>query len=842
MVCAWRRMRAASLIALALALGLADASVVRAQESAAPPARIFGVELERAAEVDRLLVLASGETESELIEASPEELILRLENATLDPRAARQLVAGTSAVIRDVRISASDGPPPTVEIRVRREPGMRAQLSRRGAIVALEVARPPEPPRAEANPAATVRLNLRDKPIVELVREVQRITQRAFVWDDRLQGTVTVIIQEPVTPGEALEILHATLLAKGFAAVPTPNGTLLVLPLDEARARAPRVERALDAERAGLITVLTRFRAANAEQLVNLLAPFAGGTLVVVAYAPTNGAILVGPENAIHRWLGLARSLDETSRRELVVIRPRHRTAAELHQLLSEAMRDPLTGRARAELFLDERTNALLVRAEPEALASVRAQVAELDAPPEYEGEVLVIRPRFADPEKLLQQLEALSAARGAGAPSPLSAGALDGARFSVALHPSTRSLLITADAATQRELRDLVDELDTEPPLIALEAQVLEVATTGRLALGVDAFIPSTDPSKPGRTIFGIGVGDPFDRVPDPLDQTFLARYARDPVVIPVIGPGGIPVNVTLPTDIAQLKAAEGELRVRTLMQPRLMTLSGEEHEFSAGLNVPVPTAAAASAQGTAAEGDPLETRVNIERQDVGLRLRVKPVAGEEGGVRIAVDLEVTDVQPSASGSRDDLGPELRHRMLQAHTRVDDGGVVVLGMLLERGSQSAETGAPVLKDVPVLGNLLKQTFDQEGERTLLLTLQARILRSADERLADTIRLRTAHERALARSGSLGADGSAWALLVATRTRRADAEALAASLGEVSGRSARVVAWRWAGAERFDVVLAGFANVRDAAAALPALEALGWLAELVAVPRGEPSD
>jgi general secretion pathway protein D len=831
-------MRAAGLSALALSIALVSAPA-SAQERAAP-ARVFGLELERAARVDRLLVLASGEAEPELVEVSPEELMLRLTNATLDPRAARQLVSGTSAVIRDVRVSESAGPPPTVEIRVRREPGVKAQLSRRGAIVALELARPPEP--EPANAAKTVRINLRDQSIVELVREVQRITQRAFVWDERLQGTVTVIIQEPVTPGEALEILHATLLMKGFAAVPAPNGTLLVLPLDEARARAPKVDRALEAERAGLITTLTRFRAANAEQIVNLLAPFAGSTLSVIAYPPTNGAILVGPENAIHRWLGLARSLDETSRRELVVIRPRHRTAAELHELLSEAMLDPVTGRARAELFLDERTNALLVRAEPEVLASVRARVAELDAPPEYEGEVLVIRPRFADPEKLLHQLEALSAARGSGEQSPLQPGAAGGAPFGVVLHPSTRSLLITADAATQRELRDLVDELDTEPPLIALEAQVLEVATTGKLALGVDAFIPSTDPANPGRTIFGLGVGDPFDQVPDPLDQTLLARYARDPVVIPVIGPGGIPVNVTLPRDIVQLKAAEGEVRVRTLMRPRLMTLSGEEHEFSAGLNVPLPTASTESAQGTTAQGDPLETRVNIERQDVGLRLRVKPIAGDEGGVRIAVDLEVSDVQASAAGSRADVGPELRRRALQAHTRVDDGGVAVLGMLLERGMQSTETGAPVLKDVPGLGHLLKQTFDQAGERTLLLTLQARILRSADERLADTIRVRTAHERAYARSGSLGADGSVWALLVATRSRRADAEALAVSLGEVSGRRARVVAWRWAGAERFDVVLAGFANVRDAAAALPALEALGWLAELIPVPRSETGD
>lgn len=837
MFVARRRGRVAGVCALACALLAVTARPLRAQDATAPPARIFGVELERAAEVDRLLVLASRETPARLEELSAEQLVLRIENAALDERARRQAVSGTSGVIRDVVLQESAGPPPVVEIRVRRAAGLRAELTRRGAIVALEVQRPPEPARPQARAEATVRLDLRDKPIVDLVREVQRVTQRRFVWDDRLQGNVTVIVQDPVTPGEALEILHATLLAKGFAAVPAPGATLLVLPLDEARARAPRKERALEESRAGLITVLTRFRAANTEQLVNLLAPFAGATLQVVSYAPTNGAILVGPENAIHRWLELARALDETSQRELIVIRPRHRSAAELNELLAEAMRDPLTGRARAELFLDERTNALLVRGEPELLERVRTRVAELDAPPRDDGEVLVIRPRFADVDALADQLEAR--ARGTGGRAPAGGGALAG-RFTIARHPSTRSLLIRADAAARQEVRALVEALDVEPPLIALEVDVLEVATTGKLALGVDAFIPSTDPSNPGRTIFGLGVGDPFDQSPDPLDPAFIARYARNPVVVPIIGPGGIPVNVSLPRDIVQLKAAEGEARVRSLLQPRLMTLSGAEHEFSAGANVPIPTASAESAEG--AVDDPLQTRVNIERQDVGLRLRVKPTAGVEGSVRVAVDLEVTGVQPSATGARGDIGPELTRRALQATTQVEDGGVAVLGMLLERGSRRAESGPPVLKDTPVLGNLLRQSFDEEGERTLIVTLQARILRSADERLADTIRIRTAHERALARSGSLRADGSAWALRVATRTTRADAEALAERIGELAGRRARVAAWRWEGAERFDVVLAGFADVRAAAAAIPELEQRGWLAELVPVPSGEPSD
>jgi general secretion pathway protein D len=815
-------------------LALVCVSASRAQEQP-PPARIFGVELERGAEVDRLLVLAAGEVEAELIEESPQRLLLRITNAVLDERAQRQIVSGSSQVIRDVVMQASAGPPPRVEIRTTRAAGARAELTRRGAIVALEVEREEELAAGALREGASVRIDLRDKPIVDLVRAVQRATGQRFVWDDRLQGTVTVIAQDPITPGEALELLLATLPLKGFAAAPAPDGTLLILPLDEARSRAPRERRALRAERAGLITVLTRFRSANAEQLVNLLAPFAGAALHVVAYPPTNGVILVGAESGIHRWLELARALDETTGRELAVIRPRHRSAAELHALLSQTVLDPLSGRPRAELFLDERTNALIVRANADALASVRAQAEELDRVPPGDGEVLVIRPRFADLEKLAAQIESLGRAPVTPGLARTGGPTRAAAALSVARHPSSRALLVRADAPTQREVRQLVESLDVEPPLIELEVNVLEVATTGELALGVDAFVPSTDPSNPGNVVFGGGLGDPFELEDDALARTFVARWARNPVVVPVIGPGGVPVNVTLPREIVQLTAAGGAARVRTLMQPRLVTLGGEAHEFSAGLNVPIPSAATESAAG-GAQQDSLQTRVNIERKDVGLRLRLEPTVGDAGSVRVVVDLEVTALQATASASRADVGPDLASRALKATATLANGDAAVLGMALERASLASESGAPFLKDTPVLGNLLRQSRERNVDRTLLVTLQARVLRSLDERLADTIRVRTAHERALARSGTLRADGSAWALLVATRPSRVQAEALAAELGKVAGKQARVVPWEWDGAERFDVLLTGFRDVRAAAAALSKLAKRGLSAELVAIP------
>lgn len=811
--------------ALGASLALAAEAASAQQPGAAPPARVYGIELERTRDLERLLVFADRPLAPRLEAQDAERLVLHLPNATLDPSAPTHLVPGAGSAIRELRAVATGPPNLEVQLLIRGAAGLAApRLSQRDSIVALEFARP----REQAERRVTFRLN--NRPLTELVAEVHEQTHARFIYDDRLQGSATVIVTEAVTPGEALEILHSTLIGKGFAAMPTPSGAFAIVPLEDGRGRAPLETRALSEEREGLITALARFDNVDAETVVDVLRPAAGAALTVVAHPPTNAVILVGGEAPLHRWLELARALDETASGELAVIQPRHRSAAELFPLLEAAAIDPLTGRPRAELWLDERTSALIVRATPSALAALRIQLAELDVAPELDGEIAVFRPRFADPEKLAEILRGAAAGSSVGNAAALgAASSLAGRGLDVAVHPATRSLVVSADAATLRSVRELVERLDREPPAIAVELQVVEVTTAGSLELGIDFFIPTADPAKPGN-IGGVAVNDPLT----PGSATGFGRYARDPVVIPVFDENGLPLPpIILPRETVDIRGSSGSVTARTVMRPHLMTASGEQQELAAGVNVPVPSAAAPSAAG--AQDDLLTTRVNVERQDVGIRVRLKPIAGEGGEVRLTVDVELTDLRDTPDTLRDDLGPLLGKRTLHANAVVAPGAAAVLGMVLDRGQRFRDSGPPFLKDLPAFGSLLKETKDEDAHRHLLIAIQARQLRSADERIADAIRVRTAHERALARHGVLRELDESWALLVATRTRRADAEALAASVGEIAGRAPRVVSWTWAGAERFDVVLPGFAHVADAADALSALEAAGFRSQLVAV-------
>jgi hypothetical protein len=175
-----------------------------------------------------------------------------------------------------------------------------------------------------------------------------------------------------------------------------------------------------------------------------------------------------------------------------------------------------------------------------------------------------------------------------------------------------------------------------------------------------------------------------------------------------------------------------------------------------------------------------------------------------------------------------------VRQRLLHGNTAVASGGVALLGMMLEDTGATSESGVPYVKDVPVVGQLAKVTNEQNTRRHLLIALQAHVERRSDQRAADTIRLRLASERALARRGVLITDGSRWALWVSTRSDEGDANELAAALPQ--DLTPQVVPWEWEGAARYDVMVGGFPSLAAADQAEARLAAAGYRAELVALP------
>jgi general secretion pathway protein D len=720
-------------------LGVCLATLASAT-AAAGATRVYGIEHQPARTLERVLIFADGPVKARFEPTARRRGVITIEDAVLDPSAPRRLVLPRGGPLFGVNASELAGPPPSVRIEVLHAQDLQLELVERGSQVALEVRGGAPPPPPEDG----LVVDVKDFPLREVVNKIARHTGTPVLYDETLQGNVTVMAKQPFSSAEALMLLDTLLLMKGYVAVPSPGGVRKIVRLEGAP--WPFVSRLEGVPGDQPVTTLIHLRSISAETVLLALRDLLGSTTLGFAHLPSNALILGGSAALIERIVEVAEALDDSGAERLFIQRLRFADAAETAAQLEVAFAAEQAG--LIAVFPDERTNSVAVRARAESVGELRDFLTRVDRPAPATGQLHVIPVQHADPELLAQILQELQQGgsrplvtgvrsggrRRAGEVDPVTAGALAGSEFAVVVDPPTHSLLVQADPETAARLAEVVAELDRIPRQVDVEVTLMEVTTGSNIELAFDALIPLTEPSDPDDLIAFVAAVPSgsasalFDGTAveetlfapvglPPVDQSLLARFAREPIFLPVVR-NGVTVPVAIPRETAALTADAREVTTELVLSPRLKLISGEEHEIFVGESVPILTEQSDAT-------DPLQVRQNVERQDVGVVLRVKPTLGEAGGVVLELTLEVSAVVPSEAGDSEEVGPTIRERTLSSRVRLEPDRIAVIGWQSGPASQRTETGVPWAKDLPGIGWLFRSTSETTVMQNTLITVAA---------------------------------------------------------------------------------------------------------------------
>lgn len=649
--------------------------------------------------------------------------------------------------------------------------------------------------------AEELEIEFRDADLQAVVAALARETGLRLIYDASLQGRLTVALEDRVSDEEALELLNAALLLNGFGLAPGPEGVHKVLPLQGAQAAAPWLGAVRGERPERLVLTMLRLEAADASEIARALEPLSGDG-IVQPYARTNSLILGTTEGRLQRLLSLVRALDEGISTRLRVLPLRYADATEVAGQLAEAFPRDEPDRAPYRVIVDERTNSLILEGPSDLLEALLRFTATVDVPAAGRGVLQVVRVRNVDAEVLAQQLQALGGPEGA---------ALSASDYQVTPDPPTNSLVIRAAPDAFLALAELIAELDRVPPRVEVELLLLQVETSGNLRLGLDAFLPLLVPDDPGDAAAFVALQNATELIDSTASgEPFFARFAREPLVVPIILPDGTPSSLVVPEAAVQVTAASGQAAFKTLLRPRLLTASGEEARIFTGDNVPIPVASATDPAGI------LRTSTSIERRDVGIDLRLTANAVSDELVELDLDVSVTSVVPAATGGATappGAGPIISRAAFTARVRLPDGAVAVVASSPQITLQQIESGVPWLRSIPVLGNLFRQTAKLQRDTRIVAAVQATVIDSPEEQEAASLQQRLAFERRLARIHPLVAASDApYAILVSSEPSREEAERVAAGLAGLPG-APTVVEWSWRDELSFDVYLAGFHEI-----------------------------
>lgn len=649
----------------------------------------------------------------------------------------------------------------------------------------------------EVTDEGLVNLDFQDVELAVVIDTIAKLTNKNFVYDDRVRGRVTIVSPTPVPVEQAYTVFESILQVKGFTTVEAPGGVLKVIPIRDAKETSvdTRGVNGATPDTDRFVTRLIPLSYIDAEQISNTLKPLVSKEAALVAYQPTNTIILTDSAANIRRILSILEAIDvETFKQELALIRLQFADATVVAEQLSELFGVEVTGaprapggavnRARARpqpvvpgqpgpttspeaaqrgqvrIITDERTNSLVMLASRSTLEEIRDFIRRIDVPVEGGGRIQVYYLKHADAEELADTLNSLlggaADAGGGGVAGQVNQGIVGAVSDiasgvgTVTADVATNSLLIQASPEGYQALLRVIEQLDIARPQVLVEALIMEVTVGDGQDLGFNAVVRAvggdqslglssrTDSASQGTLGSGSSSGGDGNG-----DGASLGNLASQ--LVPLLaGPGGFLARFVWrdgDNDIirAVIRAAANNSSVNVLSAPHILTSDNEEAEILVGDNIPIITSRVQSASTTAVSNDNTvtpATSVNVERQDVGVTLRVTPQITEGDTMRLDIFQEITAINEalqSGVGDVDQVGPALSNRRVENSVVVKDGETVVIGGLISDDYTDTVTKVPWLGDIPVLGWLFKSTTTQLTKRNLLVFLTPRVIRSADD-------------------------------------------------------------------------------------------------------------
>lgn len=592
--------------------------------------------------------------------------------------------------------------------------------------------------------AAPVTLNLKDADINALVESMSMLTGKNFIVDPRVKGRVTIISAKPMDEKELYEVFLAVLGVHGFAAVPSGKVIKIVPAAGAKQESIPTVDQRQDVEPDQVVTRVIQVQNVSAAQIVPILRPLIPPQGHLAAYTPTNVLIVSDSAANVERVASIIGRIDLASNEEVEIVALRHASATEVVRVLTaleqgKARNDPAaTVGTPPRMVADERTNSILLSGDKLSRLRLRTLIAHLDTPVDSGGNTQVVYLRYAKAKDLVTVLQGVSknlsseAARNAPVPGGQSAppgGGSSGSSASlvdIQADEATNALVITAPPEVIRSIRSVIAQLDVRRAQVLVEAVIAEISAEKAAELGVQWVIDASSNGLVGFTNFDAGTASLANLIglaaqADSGDLTALSA-ARVPQGAQ-IAVGDFTGNNRFGALISAL-AKDADTNV--LSTPVVVTLDNEEAEIVVGQNVPFVTGTYTTSTGgtDTSVGNPFQT---IQRQDVGITLKVKPQINEGNAVKLEISQEVSNVVPSANSASQ--GPTTNKRAIKTNVLVEDGQILVLGGLIDDQLTETAQKVPLLGDVPLLGNLFRYRNTSKLKRNLMVFLHPVILR-----------------------------------------------------------------------------------------------------------------
>ena len=568
----------------------------------------------------------------------------------------------------------------------------------------------------------SAQINMRDADIRAFAADMAKISNKTIVLDPRVKGNVTVVSNQDLDAGEAYAVFLSVLRVHGYAAIEN-NGVVKVMPESGARQDATVNNKNNDS----LATEVIRLSQANARTIAPLLKPLVNKQGHIAAYEATNSIIIADYVGNLSRIKSILLELDRNPADTFELIPLDNTSANEVARILGSMWRGDNQMSKSFSAIAVERSNSILLRGQTGVIEQIKRVISRLDSNSSQSSNLKVIYLKYAKAEDLTGILEKVAESLEEEIPSESSKKN----KTNIGFHNDTNALIISAQPDILKSLESVISQLDIRRAQVLVEALIVEISDKLARDLGVQFLFTGDGESSPVATqrfgtpnpdlISTIGAETSEDSTTSSTMQTRAANslLALDGLAV---GVARYKASGTSFATILNLIAQDGDSNV--LSTPSIMTMDNEEASIVVGQEIPITT-------GETLSGSNSNPFRSVTRQEIGVKLTVRPQINEGNAVKMHINQEVSSIFGPLGEMSTDLITNKRN--IRTTVLVEDRETIVLGGLIDDDVQESVKKVPFLGDIPLLGRLFKTTSISRTKRNLMVFLRPTIVRNSED-------------------------------------------------------------------------------------------------------------
>jgi general secretion pathway protein D len=583
--------------------------------------------------------------------------------------------------------------------------------------------------------------NFKNTEITEFINIVGKNLKRTIIVDPNVRGKISVRSYDLLSEDQYYQFFLNVLQVYDFAVVEMPNGILKVVRSKDAKSSNIPVVEATDFNGDEMITRVIPVYNVPVRELAPILRQLndqtGGGN--VVAHDPSNVMMITGRAAVVNRLVEIIERVDRAGDEEVEVIKLRFASASEMVRIIESINnsqgKQAAGGKSTPRVVADDRTNSVIVSGDVKARQRIINLIERMDEELQSSGNTRVIFLNYAKAEDLVKVLQGVSdslQSESQGNPQQQQRRSNNSSRdVSIDSHEDSNSLVITAEPDMMRSLEEVIRQLDVRRAQVQVEAIIVEVFEGDGVTLGVQLISEKGGGSQFTNGV--IGVGSLGVALREAQDTTIVGSVTTaNGVVTPTNttsegnltplasllgGANGLIAGVIENGWGAVVQAVSTDTNSNILATPHLTTMDNEEAFFIVGQEVPIITGTSTGSN----NANPFQT---VERQEIGIKLKVTPQINEGDAVQLTIEQEVSSVSGATS-----VDISINKREIKTTVIVDDGGTIVLGGLIDEDVQESVSKIPLLGDIPFIGHLFKSTTTSKRKRNLMVFIKPTIVR-----------------------------------------------------------------------------------------------------------------